>query len=182
VWSGSVHQAGTLASRPAAAAGNNGFLYFATDDNGGSLYRSDGSSWMKVSAGVNQVPQSITMTGGGTLTNMPAAVTEFDNLTYYRKQFDLTNATQARIVANQAVTGSTSAKLRAQYSTDQSSWSFLDGSSGPSVGINAANTVRTSSWVNLASGAKADVYLRLVTQDGDAVADPSFGFIDIQVK
>ncbi|MEK6328830.1 MAG: hypothetical protein AABM66_15100, partial [Actinomycetota bacterium] len=50
VWSGSAHQEGTLAARPAAAASNNGFLYFATDDNGGTLYRSNGSSWTKVAA------------------------------------------------------------------------------------------------------------------------------------
>ena len=41
VWSGSVHAAGTLAARPAAAASNNGFLYFATDVSGGTLYRSE---------------------------------------------------------------------------------------------------------------------------------------------
>jgi hypothetical protein len=41
-------QAGTLASRPTAAAGNLGLLYFATDDNGGTLYRSTGSAWTKL--------------------------------------------------------------------------------------------------------------------------------------
>ena len=50
VWSGSVHQAGTLAARPAAAS-NEGFLYFATDVSGGTLYRSDGSSWSRVAPG-----------------------------------------------------------------------------------------------------------------------------------
>src|SRR5207247_6338800 len=50
-WSGSVHQAGLLADRPTASASNNGFLYFATDVSGGTLYRSDGSSWTRVAAG-----------------------------------------------------------------------------------------------------------------------------------
>jgi hypothetical protein len=51
VWTSSVHQAGTLAARPAASASNDGFLYFATDVAGGTLYRSDGSSWTRVAAG-----------------------------------------------------------------------------------------------------------------------------------
>jgi hypothetical protein len=54
VWSGSVNQAGTLAARPPASASNNGFLYFATDLDGGTLYRSNGSSWAKTAAGVTE--------------------------------------------------------------------------------------------------------------------------------
>lgn len=46
----SINLTGTLASQPAAAAQNAGLLYFATDDNGGTMYRSDGSTWTKVSA------------------------------------------------------------------------------------------------------------------------------------
>jgi hypothetical protein len=54
VWSGSVNQAGTLAARPPAAPSNDGFLYFATDVSGGTLYRSNGSAWAKVAAGVTE--------------------------------------------------------------------------------------------------------------------------------
>jgi hypothetical protein len=50
VWS-DVHQAGTLLARPLPDPSNAGYLYFATDVNGGTLYRSDGSSWVKVAAG-----------------------------------------------------------------------------------------------------------------------------------
>lgn len=39
-----VHARGTLAARPAAAAANEGYLYFATD-GAGTLYRSNGASW-----------------------------------------------------------------------------------------------------------------------------------------
>lgn len=42
-FASSFHLRGTLASRPAASAANNGFLYFVTDDS--SVYRSDGSVW-----------------------------------------------------------------------------------------------------------------------------------------
>lgn len=48
-----INPSGTLAARPAAAAGNAGLLYFATDDNGGTMYRSTGSAWSKVSASAN---------------------------------------------------------------------------------------------------------------------------------
>lgn len=48
-----VNPSGLLTARPAASAANAGLLYFATDDNGGTLYRSDGSAWTKVSASAN---------------------------------------------------------------------------------------------------------------------------------
>jgi hypothetical protein len=43
---------GTFASRPAAAAGNSGLYYLATDNNGGTLYQSTGSAWVQLAAGV----------------------------------------------------------------------------------------------------------------------------------
>lgn len=49
-------QAGVLASRPAAAAGNTGYLYYATDAT--ILSRSTGSAWVQVS------PSSIGSFGG----------------------------------------------------------------------------------------------------------------------
>lgn len=49
---------GTLALRPAANAVPAKTLYFATDDNGGKLYRSDGASWLPVSPGVTELPGS----------------------------------------------------------------------------------------------------------------------------
>src|SRR5206468_12600963 len=60
---GSVNPPASVAARPAAAAGNAGFLYFATDDD--SLYRSDGSSWSKVSTGSTVTSADIT---DGTIT------------------------------------------------------------------------------------------------------------------
>jgi hypothetical protein len=43
--------AGTLASRP--GAGTNGYLYLATDVDGGTFYRDDGASWVQTGAGVD---------------------------------------------------------------------------------------------------------------------------------
>src|SRR5437660_3441659 len=45
---------GTLASRPAASEAN-GRYFFATDDNGGTLYRDNGTSWVKIAASVTTV-------------------------------------------------------------------------------------------------------------------------------
>jgi len=67
--------AGTLASRPAAAT--NGRLYFATDANGGTLYRDTGSAWVQAAAPVSVPDTSIT--GGNwkvLYTNSSGAVTE----------------------------------------------------------------------------------------------------------
>jgi hypothetical protein len=43
---------GTLAAQPTAATFGKGF-YFATDDNGGTLYYSNGTSWSKQAPGVS---------------------------------------------------------------------------------------------------------------------------------
>lgn len=51
---GTIHQYGTLAARPAAASSNTGYLYFATDDQGGTLYRSSGSTWNQIARGLTQ--------------------------------------------------------------------------------------------------------------------------------
>ena len=50
----SAHQVGTLGARPAAAVGNNGFLYLATDVDGGTLYRSNGVGWVQA-AGLSRI-------------------------------------------------------------------------------------------------------------------------------
>lgn len=47
-----VNLTGTLAARPAAAAVNAGLIYLATDENGGTPYRSTGSAWTQLAKGV----------------------------------------------------------------------------------------------------------------------------------
>lgn len=63
VWT-TVHGVGTIGARPAAAAGNNGYLYFATDQDGGTLYRSNGSSWVQLSRGLSALITSSDITDG----------------------------------------------------------------------------------------------------------------------
>jgi hypothetical protein len=49
-----VIMAGLESAKPAASSSNDGYLYFATDTGGGTLYRSNGSSWVQVALGVTE--------------------------------------------------------------------------------------------------------------------------------
>lgn len=119
--------------------------------------------------------------GNPSWTNQPAALTELFGTTAGRLKADLTASTQVRLLSNVQTAGAATAALRVQYSTDQTSWNYLDGSSGPSVSINTTG-LKVSAWVSLAAGAKADVFLRAVGINGDATADPGFSSIILQVK
>jgi len=57
---------GTLGARPAASSANANTLYFATDDNGGTWYLSNGTSWVRATKGLNE-------TSRGVLGSRPAA-------------------------------------------------------------------------------------------------------------
>ncbi len=78
---------------------------------------------------------------------------------------DLTNASQARLVASGYDTLG-NGRMRLQYSTDGSTWRYLDSGVGPE--LNAGVSPNNSPWVNLASGAKGDVWIRATvgTSDG----------------
>ena len=67
---GQIHGRATLASRPAAAASNANYFFFAYDTNGGTLYHSDGSSWVQVASNVNSQSDARVPTGtaGGVLS------------------------------------------------------------------------------------------------------------------
>jgi hypothetical protein len=73
------------------------------------------------------------------------------------------------------------AQLCAQYSLDQSTWSYFDGADGPCVTTHQVG-LRVSGWVALAATAKDDVYVRVVGNRGDGVAAPAFGNISIEVE
>lgn len=49
----SLFGVGLLAAMPAAGTVVNGYLYFATDDNGGTVYQCQAGAWVRVSAGVS---------------------------------------------------------------------------------------------------------------------------------
>ena len=118
---------------------------------------------------------------------MPAALTEIFTPTDVpvpssRVLYDLTDATQVRFQTSVAIAGSASAEIRIQYSTDQSTWNYLD-SGNTGLGQNISTTgLKTSSWSNIAAGAKGDVYLRIVGINGNATNDPTFGLIQLQAR
>jgi len=114
--------------------------------------------------------------------NMPAAQTEFFGATSMRTKYDLTNATQARLLVNVGpVAGVAGSTLRVQFSTDQTTWNDLV-TGGASVAINSAGTLQVSAFGNIVAGAKADVFLRIVGENGNGTADPRFGTVELQVN
>jgi hypothetical protein len=120
-------------------------------------------------------------------TNMPSAVTEIYNNSSRRVAFDLTGFGQFRLEAVQSAAGAldTQPKLRAQYSSDQSSWSNLEDSTTNgdlTVSASSGTQVVVGSWVNIVAAARADVYVRLVGLNGDAIGDPSWYTLRIQMK
>jgi hypothetical protein len=102
---------------------------------------------------------------------------------------DLTNFTQARVAVCMDAAGAAGSQIAIQYSTDGgSSWKYLDdtadgaiGSATPKVSI-AASGAAVSAWMTLAAAARADVRLRVVGDTGDGAADPSFFFIELEVR
>lgn len=113
---------------------------------------------------------------------MPSGLTEMFNQTTRRTMHDLSRAKEARLLVNVgSVAGAAGSEIRIQYSSDQTSWSYLDGASGPGAAINAAG-LRTSPWVNLAAGATGNVYLRAVGIGGNGAADPRFGTVELQIR
>lgn len=78
-----IHLAGTLASRPAAAAGNAGFYYDATDTSGGTLYQSNGTSWTQIAAPVSAgYGAGIILDFAGPAANAPAFTVPCDGGAY----------------------------------------------------------------------------------------------------
>ncbi len=109
---------------------------------------------------------------------MPLAVTEFLGLAIQRTKADLSVASQARVTVRVGVAPVANAKIKIQYSTNESAWSDLCSVTMPAT----ANTTNVGAWAAVPTQAKADVFLRLVGIDGNGTADPSFGLITLQVK
>lgn len=118
-----------------------------------------------------------------TWSNMPNTLQFFDSSSAYVTQIDLTAYNQVRLIVNkQGTAGATGSKLLVRYQATTGSpfteSSYLAiGTSEVSVAIDTTNTIITTSWIDLASGAKSDVWVALMGIDGDTTADPVFGNI-----
>ncbi len=74
---GTAFAQGLLSARPAAAVANTGFYYFATDDNGGTLYQSTGAAWVQLGMPVNgyRISNQVVGAGGAATVTLPSSGT-----------------------------------------------------------------------------------------------------------
>lgn len=152
-----------------------------THTEGAPIY-SNGSAWTTSSRTAFEMMMHLTPT---VWTNMPAAATELFGATANRRKLDATGYRQFRINARHGVVGAAGSKLYLQYSTDNVTFADAESgghSSGDYALDAAASTPYTTTWVNLATGAKADVYWRIVGQTGDGAADPNITSIGVQFR
>lgn len=119
--------------------------------------------------------------------NLPAAANFFQDVAPPNVfPVDLTHATQARIYVYTVTTGSAGSKLSIKYKTG--AWSatagdYSDiGTSEVAATVDAANTYTDSGWINLAAGAKAEVYVSVFGLGGNGVADPTFNILGVQFR
>lgn len=123
---------------------------------------------------------------GLTLTNMALALNFFNASHRYALKADLTNFTQVRLIVNkQGTAGAAASKIILRYRTafdaTAANWSDI-GTSEVSCAINVQNTVIASSWISLAAGAQADVFICPLMSGGDGALDPVIGSIVAQFK
>jgi hypothetical protein len=118
-----------------------------------------------------------------TWSNMPSTLQFFDSSSAYVTQIDLTAYNQVRLIVNkQGTAGATGSKLLVRYQAttgtpfDESLYLAI-GTSEVSVAVDTTSNILTTSWIDLASGAKSDVWVALMGIDGDTTADPVFGNI-----
>ena len=121
-------------------------------------------------------------------TNQPAAERFFLNTHRYVKLLDLSNYTQCRLIVNKQGTAANAGaamtmKYRAAgFNTTVGNYSDI-GTSAVTVATDTTNALLNSGWVNLAAGAIADDVAVCVTETGgDAVLDPTFGYVELQFR
>jgi hypothetical protein len=118
-----------------------------------------------------------------TWLTMPSALTFFDNSTGYVTQADLTAYNQVRLIVNkQGTAGAASSKIILRYQLTSgapftaSSYSDI-GTSEVSVAVNVTNNILITSWIDMATAAKDDVWVTILGIDGDGTVSPQFGNI-----
>lgn len=131
--------------------------------------------------------QSIYATGAP-WSAMPSAHTlAFNNIATVRR-IDLTQYTQCRLKVVQSAAAASGAKLRLRYatssSTSASGYSAI-GSGATEVDVSlstSTNQFLESSWFDLESAAKANVYVACTGISGNGATSPSFFSIDAEFR
>jgi len=123
-------------------------------------------------------------------TSMPAAQTFLWGSSGGRStttKIDLTNYSQVRFMVNKTTTtagvaGSIlSLKYNTTYSTSDTGYSTI-GTSAVQVAIDVSTGYLDTGWIDLAAGAKADVFVTVTGTGGNGSTSPSFGNIVAQFK
>lgn len=93
-----------------------------------------------------------------------------------------------RLVARISTASSAAAKASFQWSLDQSTWAWPDGvASGSAPGADAyvsmaATGTFSSNWLSIPAAARADVWLRAMTLDGDGATTGSVAQFIIETE
>lgn len=126
-------------------------------------------------------------TANVTLTNQANAEQFLGNSDRNIKPVDLTDFTEYRLCAR-VVTASASPnspRLYAQYhtsfTTTVATHSPLGASGDVALSLAAAGSVKTA-WTAIVAGAKADVFVTVMQNGGNASADPALGNVEVQFR
>lgn len=125
-------------------------------------------------------------TANVTMTNQANAEQFLANSNRNITKIDLTNYTEVRLVAH-VVTGSASvnspriyAEYHTSFTTTVATYSGI-GTSVVSCSLTTAGLV-DSGWVPLVTGAKADVFVTVLQNGGNAAADPAVAHVSLQFR
>ena len=152
--------------------------YNGTDAVGGLYFDTSGN----IISGVPPIYRITFVSAGNfTLTNMASALQFYNNQTGYITRADLSGYKRVRLhVMKGGTSGASSSKIIIRYRTTFSTTTtdYIDiGTTEVSVPINVTNAYQTTSWINLATLAKGDVFIALMQSGGDGSADPVLGNI-----
>lgn len=114
-----------------------------------------------------------------TSTNIPVAVQEYNNNSGDRSKMEFTGFVECRIMIRVFTAAAGGANVRFQYSTDESSWSDLTGNA-----ILTSTGNASSAWAAIPAGALTggDVWVRVVTSDGNATDDPLTAMLALHLR
>jgi hypothetical protein len=149
--------------------------YLACDSSGNIITSNPSGVAKYMSVAFNTV--------GNTWAFMPSALTIFDSSNAYVTQLELSSFNQVRLVVNKLGTaGNTDSKIILRYQDTTGSpytaSSYSDiGTSEVSVGVATTDNILVTSWINLVSGAKDDVWVTILGINGDGIISPIFGNI-----
>jgi hypothetical protein len=184
-----------LGTALAVGSGGTGFTSYAAGDqvagSGGVLAKitlgTIGKLWTAGATlpGWQYAPRTVMMQAqpdsNAIWTNMPAAVTFYQGSLNSMTIVDLTHCTQVRLsLLKRGTAGAAGSTIILRYHTSFASvvGTFSDiGTSEVSVAIDVAASMPDSGWINLAAGAKAEVFTILLGEGGDGAVDPAFGNI-----